>query len=376
LKTILLLLITLFTLCISCKEKSEPTASKEKEFVIPTKSFLSREWVSYHLLLLKERNREYETIQELKIKAKSRMQKGIVLYRMKKDSDAIREYEEAIDLYPLSELYYHYGNSLANLNRLEDSIHAYKISLSISNWDFNDDYSRPELIFYNLACSHSRLNQLDEAYTYLAQAVDRGYNAFAYIEKDPDMENLRKQPDWKEKIQKWRQEYSYNENTVAGLIKEQNPRDALLYYLCKGGIAILLSKDYCVRNEKGIIGYKKGKWELFNGDIRISIKESCLPTYRMSDKEKAQYDFERQVGGGYCKPGIVEFSGDCEFNEYFPLIKREIVKEILKKPTKRNQDDIQEGFSLRKLTKNQEPKQCDPDFVPKTLDDIIIKEIQ
>ena len=83
-----------------------------------------------------------------------------------------------------------------------------------------------------------------------------------------------------------------------------------------------------------------------------------------------------QVGGGYCKPGIVEFSGDCEFNEYFPLIKREIVKEILKKPTKRNQDDIQEGFSLRKLTKNQEPKQCDPDFVPKTLDDIIIKEIQ
>ncbi|HRG45119.1 MAG TPA: hypothetical protein PLG41_02855 [Leptospiraceae bacterium] len=53
-KTILLLLITLFTLCISCKEKSEPTASKEKEFVIPTRSFLSREWVSYHLLLLKE----------------------------------------------------------------------------------------------------------------------------------------------------------------------------------------------------------------------------------------------------------------------------------------------------------------------------------
>ena len=43
------------------KEKSEPTASKEKEFVIPTKSFLSREWVSYHLLLLKERN--YESIQ-------------------------------------------------------------------------------------------------------------------------------------------------------------------------------------------------------------------------------------------------------------------------------------------------------------------------
>ncbi|MBL0264666.1 MAG: hypothetical protein IPQ05_12500 [Leptospiraceae bacterium] len=83
-KSILLLLITLFTLCISCKEKSEPTASKEKEFVIPTKSFLSTEWVSYHLLLLKERNREYETIQELKIKAKSRMQKGIVLYRMKK----------------------------------------------------------------------------------------------------------------------------------------------------------------------------------------------------------------------------------------------------------------------------------------------------
>ncbi len=379
-KTSILLLISLITTTISCKKNLEPIPSKEKEFVVPKKDFLSREWAVYHQSFLNGRSVEHSAMRASKSKAASKMQKGIQFYKIKKDSAAIREYEGAIDLYPLAELYYHYGNSLANLNRLEDSIHAYKISLSISNWEYNDEYSRTELIFYNLACSHSRLNKLDEAYTYLAQAVDRGYNAFVNIEQDPDMENLRKQPDWKEKIQKWRQEYSYNENTVAGKIKDAGPRASNIYYLCKNGIALFAIQDLC-RGNRDLMGYRKGIWRLMNGDITIDISEFCEPSYVISKEEKEKYDYENQGASYYCSPGVPKFDGECKRDKVISssvdfLIRREFVKEFIKKPLgKKEQDDFYYGFSLRKLTENQEPKQCDPGFIPKTLEDIIIQEI-
>ena len=198
----LLPLLALLTFTITCKENLESETPKEKEFVVPKKNYLSREWVSYKQTIVNRENISESTRKQLQSKANAKMRKGIQFYKTKKDLEAIREYEEAIEFYPFTALYYYYGNSLANLNRLEDSVLAYQISLSISGWQYRDELNRPELVMYNLACSYSRLNQLDEAYNYLAQAVDRGYNAFAYVDKDPDMENLRKHPDWKEKIQK------------------------------------------------------------------------------------------------------------------------------------------------------------------------------
>ncbi len=187
---------------------------------------------------------------------------------------------------------------------------------------------------YNLACSYSRLNKLDEAYTYLAQAVDRGYNAFAYVEKDPDMENLRKHPDWKEKIQKWRQEYSYDGNTISGLIKEKEPRVSAFYYLCKSGIALLTLKDYCHNSRNVMLGYERGTWTLQNGDIKINTQEICKPDYVISKREKDIYDARMQGAAYYCPPGNPEFSGNCisksGFSFHRPIIRRDIVKEIVK----------------------------------------------
>lgn len=48
--------------------------------------------------------------------------------------------------------------------------------------------------FYNLACSHSLLGQLDEAVTALARAVSLGYRDLAHILKDPDLVQLRRDP--------------------------------------------------------------------------------------------------------------------------------------------------------------------------------------
>ena len=47
------------------------------------------------------------------------------------------------------------------------------------------------LVFYNLACSYALLNRVDEAFAALTEAVRRGYNDARWLNKDPDLDNLR-----------------------------------------------------------------------------------------------------------------------------------------------------------------------------------------
>jgi tetratricopeptide (TPR) repeat protein len=47
------------------------------------------------------------------------------------------------------------------------------------------------LVFYNLACSYSLLEQLNEAFAALDRAVKLGYDDTRWLNKDPDLENLR-----------------------------------------------------------------------------------------------------------------------------------------------------------------------------------------
>lgn len=60
---------------------------------------------------------------------------------------------------------------------------------------------------YNLACSHSNLNHPSEALTALDQAIELGYRDFDFIEKDPDLENLRKDPRFSPFLQDKRSEH-------------------------------------------------------------------------------------------------------------------------------------------------------------------------
>ncbi|HTS19580.1 MAG TPA: hypothetical protein VMP11_18540 [Verrucomicrobiae bacterium] len=48
------------------------------------------------------------------------------------------------------------------------------------------------LVFYNLACSYSLLNHIDEAFAALDQAVKLGYNDSRWLVKDPDLDNIRR----------------------------------------------------------------------------------------------------------------------------------------------------------------------------------------
>lgn len=57
---------------------------------------------------------------------------------------------------------------------------------------------RDATIRYNLACSYSLLGEIKQALEELRLSIRLGYTDFGYIDKDPDLENLRNHPDYKE----------------------------------------------------------------------------------------------------------------------------------------------------------------------------------
>ena len=47
-------------------------------------------------------------------------------------------------------------------------------------------------VLYNLACSYALTKQLEDAAATLIRAIERGYEDFKWLAKDPDLQNLRK----------------------------------------------------------------------------------------------------------------------------------------------------------------------------------------
>lgn len=48
------------------------------------------------------------------------------------------------------------------------------------------------VVYYNLACSYCLLGKIDDAFLNLKKAIALGYEDFEYLQRDPDLENLRK----------------------------------------------------------------------------------------------------------------------------------------------------------------------------------------
>ena len=48
------------------------------------------------------------------------------------------------------------------------------------------------IVYYNLACSYSLLDERDQAFEALKKAILLGYDDFSYLFKDKDLENLRR----------------------------------------------------------------------------------------------------------------------------------------------------------------------------------------
>lgn len=63
---------------------------------------------------------------------------------------------------------------------------------------------RDALVRYNLACSFSNVNRVDEALAELATAIRLGYREFDHMLRDPDLANVRRDPRFRKLIRRLR----------------------------------------------------------------------------------------------------------------------------------------------------------------------------
>jgi tetratricopeptide (TPR) repeat protein len=333
-----------FVLTLSCHLLKDNTTQIKKDYLyilwvektIEDNKKLSLEEIS-------QRNKESKTL----------IEKALTIKKKKQFSEAIQLLESAIDKYINAEVYYEYANVLSSARRFQDAIKAYEISLKL-------EYKRPELVLYNIACSYSLLNDEENTYKYLEKAIQKGYKAFEYMEKDPDLKNVREKNEWKwnERINAYKlPDIELKEENVTGFIYEGNSRPASFYFLCKNGIALRndFYDDSCGN------GYDKGTWRIFDKQIQFSWVESCKP---LGVKENPYY---KSMGG--CKFSKYQFLPCKNKADSMPQKQMTLfskfeyyqVKEML---------SVDKGEPLWREQTKTEPPHCNPDFIPKTLEDL------
>ena len=91
----------------------------------------------------------------------------------------------------------HLGNSFLERGEYEKAIEQYQRGLEIE--------PKNSLIYYNLACSYSRMKKIEPALDALEKSVEYGYRDGQWMQKDADLDNLRDQPRYKAIVQKLRE---------------------------------------------------------------------------------------------------------------------------------------------------------------------------
>lgn len=225
--------------------------------------------------------REHKSQDSTALAESSRLEAlGHELYRKHQDTEALLQYERALDAAATGSVYYKYGNSLSNVNRLPDAIQAYAIALELG-------YEHPEAVNYNTACALSRQGNFEGAHAKLTEAVAAGYAAERKILTDPDLANLRAQPDWSAR-------HSLLHPTLEALVGEfrtYDDRDMNDFY------------TLCPNNQVVI-------------DRRQSIDDSCCEAKEYGTLRQQGHDF---VVDWYVKCGHVG-QGKKESTENWPVV--------------------------------------------------------
>jgi dienelactone hydrolase len=86
------------------------------------------------------------------------------------------------------------GGDMLRRGRYSEAAFCFETSLSVLPGD--------RVAAYNAACAYSRLGRRGEAVKWLRKAVENGFTNRAFIEKDPDLEGIRKEPGYAEIIDK------------------------------------------------------------------------------------------------------------------------------------------------------------------------------
>lgn len=336
--------IALLLLTLSCHFLKENVTLIKKDY-------LNILWVDKTL----EDNRKLpqEEISLRNKESKTLLEKSLALKKKKQFSQSIQLLENAIDKEISAEVYYEYANVLSSAKRWSDAIKAYEISLKL-------EYKRPELVLYNIACSYSLLNDEENTYKFLEKAIQKGYKAFEYMEKDPDLKNIRDKNkwEWDERIQAYAlPDIELKEEKVTGFIREGMPRPASYYFLCKNGIVLRTDfrVDSCGPN------YTKGKWKLVAKQIQFAWEELCIPHV------KGLNHLDQR---GPCASAVIKFQPCQKITDSIPQHSRKSISGFEYYEIKYMLSDQYVSEWLAHKKTNREPPQCNSDFKPNSLADL------
>ncbi|HUT32226.1 MAG TPA: HEAT repeat domain-containing protein [Planctomycetota bacterium] len=83
----------------------------------------------------------------------------------------------------------HLGNSHLERSEYDKALEQYKKALELE--------PKNSIALYNVACTYSRMKKLEEALDALERCIEAGYRDVGWMEKDPDLDNLRDEPRYK-----------------------------------------------------------------------------------------------------------------------------------------------------------------------------------
>ncbi len=227
------------------------------------------------------------------------MEEGIRLYKLKKDRDAIDTYEQALEIFAAPEIYYHYGNSLSNIDELIYSVKAYEYAIE-------HNYTSPELAWYNMACSLSRLGRVDKTYSALKNAILAGYSSIDYMKSDSDLAYIRTDSKWNEKFMELKSLFDRGKTQLPSGKKYRHGMASTIdiYSFCPDGKAMVEYSVSKIKNRK-----KFGTWKFRNFKVMIS--------------------WNRESGGKGIGQPELGCGAVCSYKNYEPFERKILEKEII-----------------------------------------------
>ncbi len=219
--------------------------------------------------------------------------RAVELQDQKKDLEALPYFEAGLKAKSSGEMYFRYGNSMMNLKKYGEAVDAYQQALRY-------DYAKRHHALYNLACAHSLSGNTEEARANLESAIFRGYDAFGHLDKDPDLEAVRKATWWpafRKRLERIRDRTRLPEEIPGNYRSAGGGEAKTIITLCPDGRLKEIETDVgiCCRHSG------TGTWIFDGRELVLHFNQTCRCS-GVGPSEK---------GSGSCMQNFKNYKTDC-----------------------------------------------------------------